>query len=188
MMTTTAVQAPVPKKGLVHALGQAAARPATPTPGPVSATCPSSCSRRSCSITSTTWRARSRRCCCPTTTCRSQFFLYLLVVSNAIGAFSAFIGGLSDKIGRANLTIYGTLLVALIQLFAIPHITDKWGFAGCVLRDRLRRGRHPRLDAGARCATSHRRWVAAWPWASGRSGPRWARSAPASWRRTRSIT
>jgi MFS family permease len=64
-----------------------------------------------------------------------QFFLYLLVVSNAIGAFSAFIGGLSDKIGRANLTIYGTLLVALIQLFAIPHITDKFWFAAsyCVI-------------------------------------------------------
>ena len=64
-----------------------------------------------------------------------QFFLYLLVVSNAIGAFSAFIGGLSDKIGRANLTIYGTLLVALIQLFAIPHIHDKCGFAAsyCVI-------------------------------------------------------
>ena len=63
------------------------------------------------------------------------FFLYLLVVSNAIGAFSAFLGGLSDKIGRANLTIFGTLAVALIQLFAIPHITDKWGFAGayCVI-------------------------------------------------------
>ena len=63
------------------------------------------------------------------------FFLYLLVVSNAIGAFSAFIGGLSDKIGRANLTIYGTLLVALIQLLAIPHIHDKWGFAAsyCVI-------------------------------------------------------
>src|ERR1700759_923138 len=64
-----------------------------------------------------------------------QFFLYLLVVSNAIGAFSAFVGGLSDKIGRANLTIYGTLVVALIQLFAIPHITDKWWFAAsyCVI-------------------------------------------------------
>jgi MFS family permease len=63
------------------------------------------------------------------------FFLYLLVVSNAIGAFSAFIGGLSDRIGRANLTIFGTLLVAIIQLFAIPHITDKWGFAAayCVI-------------------------------------------------------
>jgi MFS family permease len=64
-----------------------------------------------------------------------QFFLYLLVVSNAIGAFSAFIGGLSDRIGRANLTIYGTLVVALIQLFAIPHIHDKWWFAAsyCVI-------------------------------------------------------
>ena len=64
-----------------------------------------------------------------------QFFLYLLVVSNAIGAFSAFVGGLSDRIGRANLTIYGTLVVALIQLFAIPHITDKWWFAAsyCVI-------------------------------------------------------
>ena len=64
-----------------------------------------------------------------------QFFLYLLVVSNAIGAFSAFIGGLSDRIGRANLTIYGTLVVALVQLLAIPHIHDKWGFAAsyCVI-------------------------------------------------------
>ena len=64
-----------------------------------------------------------------------QFFLYLLVVSNAIGAFSVFIGGLSDKIGRANLTIYGTLVVALVQLLAIPHIHDKWGFAAayCVI-------------------------------------------------------
>jgi MFS family permease len=64
-----------------------------------------------------------------------QFFLYLLVVSNAIGAFSAFIGGLSDKIGRANLTIIGTFVVALIQLFAIPQIHNKWWFAAsyCVI-------------------------------------------------------
>ena len=64
-----------------------------------------------------------------------QYFLYLLVVSNAIGAFSAFLGGLSDKIGRANLTIYGTLVVAIIQLFAIPHITEKFWFAAsyCVI-------------------------------------------------------
>ncbi len=64
-----------------------------------------------------------------------QFFLYLLVASNAIGAFSAFIGGLSDRIGRANLTIYGTLVVALVQLLAIPNIHDKWGFAAayCVI-------------------------------------------------------
>jgi MFS family permease len=58
-----------------------------------------------------------------------SYFLYLLVVSNAIGAFSAFIGGLSDKIGRANLTIYGTFVVGLIQLVAIPHIHSKFMFA-----------------------------------------------------------
>ena len=56
------------------------------------------------------------------------YFLYLLVVSNAIGAFSALIGGLSDKIGRANLTIYGTLVVGLMQL-AVPHIHSRFGFA-----------------------------------------------------------
>ena len=58
-----------------------------------------------------------------------QYFLYLLVVSNAIGAFTAFIGGLSDKIGRANLTIYGTLIVGLVQLLGVPHIHSKFGFA-----------------------------------------------------------
>jgi hypothetical protein len=58
-----------------------------------------------------------------------SYFLYLLVVSNAIGAFTAFIGGLSDKIGRANLTIYGTLTVGLVQLVAVPHIHSEFGFA-----------------------------------------------------------
>ena len=57
------------------------------------------------------------------------YFIYLLVVSNAIGAFTAFIGGLSDKIGRANLTIFGTLTVGLIQLVAVPNIHSKFGFA-----------------------------------------------------------
>jgi MFS family permease len=58
-----------------------------------------------------------------------RYFMGLLVVSNAIGAFSAWIGGLADRIGRANLTIYGTLVVGLLQLVAIPHITTKLAFA-----------------------------------------------------------
>jgi len=57
------------------------------------------------------------------------YFLYLLVVSNAIGAFTAFIGGLSDKIGRANLTILGTFTVGLVQLVGVPHIHSEFGFA-----------------------------------------------------------
>ncbi len=57
-----------------------------------------------------------------------QYFLYLLVASNAIGAFSALIGGFSDRIGRANLTIYGTLVVAVVQL-TVVGIHSKLGFA-----------------------------------------------------------
>jgi hypothetical protein len=57
-----------------------------------------------------------------------QYFLYVIVISNAIGAFTAFIGGLSDKIGRANLTIYGTLAVGLVQLVALPHIHTELAF------------------------------------------------------------
>ncbi|HUY63740.1 MAG TPA: MFS transporter [Acidimicrobiales bacterium] len=64
-----------------------------------------------------------------------RYFLYLLVISNAIGAFSAFIGGLSDRVGRANLTIYGTLAVGLVQLLAVPHVHTKFAFsvAYCVI-------------------------------------------------------
>lgn len=58
-----------------------------------------------------------------------RYFLYLLVVSNAVGAFTAFIGGLSDRIGRANLTILGTLTVGLIQLVGVPNIHSEFGFA-----------------------------------------------------------
>lgn len=58
-----------------------------------------------------------------------QYFLYILVVGNAIGAFTAFIGGLSDRIGRANLTIYGTLVVGLVQLVGVPNIHSRFGFA-----------------------------------------------------------
>ncbi len=133
-MTTTAVSAPVPKRGLMHSIG-----------------------RRQLYKYPNTWPRLGYLAIVVLTTIMLyylyyvegavtplllpyyhmsfQFFLYLLVVSNAIGAFSAFIGGLSDKIGRANLTIYGTLVVALVQLLAIPHIHDKWGFAAayCVI-------------------------------------------------------
>lgn len=90
-----------------------------------------------------------------------QYFLYILVVANAIGAFSAFIGGLSDKIGRANLTIYGTLLVGLIQLVAIPNIHSELVFAvayavigfveGIILvsTPALMRDFSPQMDRGA---------------------------------------
>ena len=77
-----------------------------------------------------------------------QYFLYVLVVANAIGAFTAFIGGLSDKIGRANLTIYGTLIVGLVQLVGAAHPLEG-RIRRRVLHHRIRRGRDPRLHPGA---------------------------------------
>ena len=68
-----------------------------------------------------------------------EYFLYLLVVSNAIGAFSAFIGGLSDKIGRANLTIFGTSWSHSTAL-RCPQITDSSISCVSPLHHRLRQG------------------------------------------------
>lgn len=57
------------------------------------------------------------------------YFIDLVVVGNALAAFTAFIGGLSDRIGRTNLVIWGLLIVALLQLFAIPNTSSKLGFS-----------------------------------------------------------
>ena len=57
------------------------------------------------------------------------YFLGLLVVSNAIGAFSALLGGISDRIGRANLAILGVLVVGLLQLFGMANATTSLEFS-----------------------------------------------------------
>ncbi|MCL4433538.1 MAG: MFS transporter [Actinobacteria bacterium] len=56
------------------------------------------------------------------------YFMTLVVIGNAAAAVTALVGGLSDKIGRVNLTIYGVLAVALLQLLAIPNIHSELGF------------------------------------------------------------
>jgi len=58
-----------------------------------------------------------------------RYFLYLVVISNGLGAFAAVVGGISDKIGRTNLVLGGTLLIGLLQLVAIPNISTKLAFA-----------------------------------------------------------
>lgn len=43
-------------------------------------------------------------------------YIFLNVALNALGAFSSLVGSLSDRIGRANLVVYGVLLNSLIIL------------------------------------------------------------------------
>ncbi|MHB8262333.1 MAG: MFS transporter [Acidimicrobiales bacterium] len=57
------------------------------------------------------------------------YFMTLVVIGNAAAAVTALVGGLSDRIGRVNLTLYGVLAVALLQLIVIPNIHSELGFA-----------------------------------------------------------
>ena len=58
-----------------------------------------------------------------------RYFLLLVVVSNALGAFAAIAGGLADKVGRVNLCLIGTFVIGVVQLAAIPNVHSKTLFA-----------------------------------------------------------
>jgi MFS family permease len=53
-------------------------------------------------------------------------FLYLvtaLAIGNLVGAFGSLAAGLTDRFGRANLVVYGLLVVGLLTLIAVPNAT-----------------------------------------------------------------
>jgi MFS transporter, ACS family, D-galactonate transporter len=56
------------------------------------------------------------------------FYLYALAVGNVIGAFGALFAGLSDRIGRTNLVVFGLFFTGLFTAFIIPEATSKWPF------------------------------------------------------------
>ena len=58
-------------------------------------------------------------------------FVYVLAAGNLLGAFASLLAGLADRFGRANLVVYGLLLVGLITLFWMPNLktTLEWGIA-----------------------------------------------------------
>ena len=57
-----------------------------------------------------------------------RFYVNVLVVSNAIGAFTSLLAGLADRWGRANLVAYGLAVTGLITLFAVPNAPNTWAF------------------------------------------------------------
>jgi MFS family permease len=50
-------------------------------------------------------------------------FVYILAGGNLLGAFASLLAGLADRFGRANLVVYGLLVVGLITLLWVPNIT-----------------------------------------------------------------
>ena len=56
------------------------------------------------------------------------FYVITLAFGNLIGAFGSLFAGLTDRLGRANLVVFGLLFTGVFVAFVIPAATDKWFF------------------------------------------------------------
>ena len=56
------------------------------------------------------------------------FFVVTLAFGNLIGAFGSLFAGLTDRLGRANLVVFGLLFTGVFVAFVLPAATDKWVF------------------------------------------------------------
>ena len=57
------------------------------------------------------------------------YYVWIVIISNALGAFASLPASKTDKLGRANVIIYGLLIVGLLILFGVPNVGTELGFA-----------------------------------------------------------
>lgn len=57
------------------------------------------------------------------------YYVWIVIISNLIGAFASLPASKTDKLGRANVIIYGLLVVGLLVTVAVPATTTKFSFA-----------------------------------------------------------
>jgi MFS family permease len=58
-----------------------------------------------------------------------SFYVGIVIVSNLIGAFASLTASQTDRLGRANVVIYGLLIVGLLVAIGVPNVSTEWGFA-----------------------------------------------------------
>ena len=58
-----------------------------------------------------------------------NYYVYIIVVANAVGAFGSLAAGLADRWGRANLVAYGLLITGVLILFGVPNAPNKLTYA-----------------------------------------------------------
>jgi MFS family permease len=58
-----------------------------------------------------------------------MFLVLMIAFGNLIGAFGSLAAGLTDRLGRANIVIWGMLVVGLLTTFLIPAMPDRWTLA-----------------------------------------------------------
>jgi MFS family permease len=56
------------------------------------------------------------------------FFVLTLAFGNLIGAFGSLFAGLTDRLGRANLVVFGLFFTGIFVAFVLPAATSKWVF------------------------------------------------------------
>src|SRR5260370_9494490 len=56
------------------------------------------------------------------------FFVVTLAFGNLIGAFGSLFAGLTDRLGRANLVVFGLLFTGIFVAFVLPVAPNKWVF------------------------------------------------------------
>jgi len=63
-----------------------------------------------------------------------SFYVWIVVISNAIGAFASLPASKTDKLGRSNVVIYGLLLIGILVI-GVKFCSTEWQFATviCVL-------------------------------------------------------
>jgi len=64
-----------------------------------------------------------------------SFYVWIVVISNAIGAFASLPASKTDRLGRSNVVIYGLLIIGLLVAVGVPLCKTEWQFAFviCVL-------------------------------------------------------
>ena len=60
-----------------------------------------------------------------------KFYLLAAVLGLALGAATAVLGGLADRVGRVNMVAYGLLVVGVLVAFVQPNMPNKYLFVAC---------------------------------------------------------
>jgi len=57
-----------------------------------------------------------------------SFYVWIVVISNLLGAFASLPASKTDKLGRSNVVIYGLLVIGLLVGFGVPACNTQWEF------------------------------------------------------------
>jgi len=58
-----------------------------------------------------------------------SFYVWVVIVSNLLGAFASLPASKTDQLGRANVIIYGLLVIGILIAVGVPNAGSEWAFA-----------------------------------------------------------